>query len=92
MEIELHPSSVSKYDESGLGMNTCRCHFHCHSVSLSGEVFPHQNSPRAGFQISRDAWLEIYCIHNKWTYVPTKSLNALKKLVLEMHISEGHQW
>ena len=40
MEIELSPPALSNNYESGLGMNTCRCHFHDHSDSLSGSVFP----------------------------------------------------
>ena len=87
MEIELSPPALSNYYESCLGMNTCRCHFHDHSNSLSRNIFPQQNST-AGIHISRDALLEINCVHDMWTYVPTKSLNAFRKLVLEVHDSE----
>jgi len=79
MEIELSPPALSNYYESCLGMNTCRCHFHDHSDSLSGNVFSQQKSFRAGIHISRDAWLEINCVHDMWMYVPTKSLNAFRK-------------
>ena len=44
MEIELSPPALRNYYESCLGMDTCRCHFHDHSDSLSGNVFPQQNS------------------------------------------------
>ena len=67
--------------------NTCRCHFHDHSVSLLGNVFPQLNSSTAGIHISRDVLLEINCVHDLWTYVPTKSLNAFRKLILEVHDS-----
>jgi len=32
--------------------------------------------------------LEINCVLDMWMYVPTKSLNAFRKLVLEVHDSE----
>jgi hypothetical protein len=59
MEIELSPPALSNYYESCLGISTCRCHFHDHSDSLSGNVFPQQNSSKAGIHISRDTLLEI---------------------------------
>ena len=86
MEIKLSPPALSNYYESCLGVNTCRCHFHGHS--LSGNVFPQQNSSTAGMLISRDAWLEINFVHDMCTYVPTKSVNELRKLVLEVQDSE----
>jgi hypothetical protein len=58
------------------------------TLTVSGNLFPYQNSSTAGIHISRDAWLEINFVHDMWTYVPTKSVNALRKLVLEVQDSE----
>jgi len=54
--------------------------------SLSGNVFPQQNSSKAGIHISRDTLLEIVFMTCGRMYPP--SLNAFRKLVLEVHDSE----